>query len=198
MDEPVMRLLPRFHPELTWNSRGFPWHAALGPDDWAVAREAERRARRVVAALFRAGGRIHAGTDVGNPFLVPGASLHEELRRLVAAGLSPEEAHRHALARRVPRRARPRPHRGRRAGGLALFREDPTRDLAALGSRAAVFADGRLYRRQALDAALAASTRHYRGGLYETVSMAIGTRRRDAALEGVAHAVSARAGRAGA
>jgi imidazolonepropionase-like amidohydrolase len=32
------------------------------------------------------------GTDAPNPFVVPGFSIHEELARLVAAGLTPYEA----------------------------------------------------------------------------------------------------------
>lgn len=183
--EPGMQLLPRFYPVLTWDPRGFPWYESLGPEDWEDARAAQRQALRVVAALFRAGVRIHAGTDVGNPFLVPGASLHAELRQLVAAGLSPEEAL--LSATRWPGEFLGEPGLGRIEAGapadLLLFGEDPTRDLAALGSLEAVIADGRLYRRDVLDAALAASTRHYRGWLYETVSMAIGKRRRNAALE---------------
>jgi adenine deaminase len=66
---------------------------------------------------------------------------------------------------------------------LLLFREDPTRDLGALATLEAVVADGRLYRRKTLDDALRAAQRIYRGWVYDTVSMAIGTRRRDAALE---------------
>ncbi len=42
--------------------------------------------------LHNGGVVILAGTDLGNPFLVPGASLHDELALLVAAGLSPLEA----------------------------------------------------------------------------------------------------------
>lgn len=42
--------------------------------------------------LHDAGVVILAGTDLGNPFLVPGASLHDELTLLVEAGLSPLEA----------------------------------------------------------------------------------------------------------
>ncbi|HEX6106617.1 MAG TPA: amidohydrolase family protein [Gemmatimonadales bacterium] len=42
--------------------------------------------------LHAAGVRILAGTDLGNPFLVPGASLHDELLLLAEAGLSPLEA----------------------------------------------------------------------------------------------------------
>jgi len=42
--------------------------------------------------LHDAGVPVLAGTDLGNPFLVPGASLHDELELLVRAGLSNLEA----------------------------------------------------------------------------------------------------------
>jgi hypothetical protein len=184
MGEPVMQLMPRFYSALTWNPRGFPWYEALDAAHFERGREAWQGARRLLAALFEAGARIHAGTDVGNPFLVPGASLHEELHRLVEAGLTPEQAL--ASATRVPGEFLREPGLGRVEPGapadLALFREDPTRDLAALATLEAVVADGRLYRREALRAALEASRRVYRGWLYDSVSMAIGTRRREAAL----------------
>jgi cytosine/adenosine deaminase-related metal-dependent hydrolase len=184
MAEPVMRLLPRFYSALSWDPRGFSWYAEIEESDWALARAAKQSAARMVAALFRAGVRIHAGTDVGNPFLVPGASLHEELRQLVAAGLTPEEAW--LTATRWPGEFLREPGLGTLEPGapadLLLFREDPTRDLAALDTLQAVVADGRLYRRETLADALEASQRLYRGWLYDSVSMAIGTRRRNAAL----------------
>ncbi|HLB14890.1 MAG TPA: hypothetical protein VJM14_08165, partial [Burkholderiales bacterium] len=71
MAEPVMRLLPRFYSALSWDPRGFSWYEGLDAGHWALARQATESARRVVAALACAGVRIHAGTDVGNPFLVP-------------------------------------------------------------------------------------------------------------------------------
>jgi imidazolonepropionase-like amidohydrolase len=48
--------------------------------------------REVIGALHGAGAGIVAGTDAGNPFVVPGVSLLEELRHLVDLGLSPLEA----------------------------------------------------------------------------------------------------------
>src|SRR5262249_38123732 len=45
-----------------------------------------------------AGVRLLAGTDAMNPSVVPGFSLHDELRELVAAGLTPYEALRAATA----------------------------------------------------------------------------------------------------
>ena len=43
-------------------------------------------------ALHRASARLLLGTDCGNPFVVAGFSVHEELANLVEAGLTPYEA----------------------------------------------------------------------------------------------------------
>jgi imidazolonepropionase-like amidohydrolase len=43
-------------------------------------------------ALHEAGARLLLGTDCGNPFVLAGFSVHEELANLVAAGLTPYEA----------------------------------------------------------------------------------------------------------
>jgi imidazolonepropionase-like amidohydrolase len=131
-----------------------------------------------VRALRDAGARIHAGSDVLNPFVVPGASLHQELRLLVAAGLTPEEAW--VAATRAPGEMlgrRNQPGLGTVADGapadLLVFKEDPTRDLAALGTLEAVVADGRLYLRDDLDRQLALYQRHANGWLFDRVSVAV-------------------------
>ena len=43
-------------------------------------------------ALHESGARLLLGTDSGNPFVVAGFSIHEELANLVDAGLTPYEA----------------------------------------------------------------------------------------------------------
>ena len=43
-------------------------------------------------ALWDDGQRVLLGTDTANPFLIPGFSIHGELRHLVQAGLTPYEA----------------------------------------------------------------------------------------------------------
>lgn len=45
-----------------------------------------------VRAMHTAGVRLLAGTDLGNPCIAPGASLHDELGLFVRAGLSPIDA----------------------------------------------------------------------------------------------------------
>ncbi len=52
----------------------------------------EAKTGQNVRSLHEEGVVILAGTDVGNPFLVPGLSLHGELEWLTEAGLSPLEA----------------------------------------------------------------------------------------------------------
>jgi 6-phospho 3-hexuloisomerase len=48
--------------------------------------------KRMTKALHDAGARILLGSDTPNPYVVPGFSLHQELRNLVDAGLRPYEA----------------------------------------------------------------------------------------------------------
>jgi hypothetical protein len=60
---------------------------------------------------------------------------------------------------------------------LLIFREDPTRDLAALSTLEAVVAQGRLYPKEMLDQALARWHAHFEGRFYDTVTMAIARRR---------------------
>jgi imidazolonepropionase-like amidohydrolase len=42
--------------------------------------------------MKKAGVKILSGTDLGNPFIFPGFSLHDELELLIKAGLTPFEA----------------------------------------------------------------------------------------------------------
>jgi imidazolonepropionase-like amidohydrolase len=73
------------------------WEAQLGPD-WtpeqiAAGQETWQRLLRLVAEVENAGVTVTAGTDCGLPaYGVPGFSMHDELEKLVAAGLSPMRA----------------------------------------------------------------------------------------------------------
>ena len=50
------------------------------------------RIYRLVALAKQAKTEILAGTDTGDPYVIPGAALHDELEQLVEAGLTPREA----------------------------------------------------------------------------------------------------------
>jgi imidazolonepropionase-like amidohydrolase len=115
------------------------------------------------------------GTDPFNPFIVPGASLHEELRLLEGAGLTTEEVW--AVATRGAGEDLGDPLLGRIEPGapadLLILRKDPLQDRTALETMEAVVADGRLYPKQALDEALERQRGHFEGLLYDRISMAI-------------------------
>jgi hypothetical protein len=61
--------------------------ASNTPADFVAFRKATLVHDRIVAALYAAGAKLLVGTDVGNPFTVAGASLHDELELFVHAGV---------------------------------------------------------------------------------------------------------------
>lgn len=103
----------------------------------------------ITRVLHEHGVRLLVGTDAGIDATAPGSSIHDELRLLVSAGLSPYEALRGAttLAAAYLGQAE---HIGTVAIGreadLLLVRSDPLRDIGATARIEAVFLDGRRVR----------------------------------------------------
>ena len=76
-----------------WNCPTLAIYTELAKQHSAAERELiVRNRRQFVRELSRAGGRILLGTDAGIDVVAPGTSIHEELRELVASGLSPFDA----------------------------------------------------------------------------------------------------------
>jgi cytosine/adenosine deaminase-related metal-dependent hydrolase len=146
------KLMPRFWRQVLWT----PITQYGNPDGF-------RAAKALVGRLHQRGVRIHVGTDPIQPFVVPGASFHRELELLVEAGLSVEEAL--AAATWVAGESLGIGSLGRLEIGapadLLVLREDPTRDLGALGTLEAVIVDGRLYEIDSLRAALEQQQRYF-------------------------------------
>lgn len=113
---------------------------------------------RTTKLAHDAGVKIMAGTDANDTMVFPGFSLHDELRHLVAAGLTPMEAIQTATS--VPAE-----YLGRTAdlGGvsdgkiadLLLLDADPTLDITNTSRIFAVLQGGKVMDRAALDATLA-------------------------------------------
>lgn len=107
--------------------------------------------------LYAAGARIALGTDANNPWVIPGFSVHEELRLLVAAGLTPEEA---LVAGTVTAAAAiQRPELGTVAVGqradLLLLDADPRLDVANVQARVGVMLGGEWFSEEELQGRLA-------------------------------------------
>jgi imidazolonepropionase-like amidohydrolase len=111
----------------------------------------------IVRALHAAGVEVLPGTDTGgNPNLVPGWSLHDELELLVVwCGMTPAEALSAATAG-AARLAGRGDETGSLAAGrradLVLLAADPSLDIAATRAIVGVAANGRWLDRAALDA----------------------------------------------
>jgi hypothetical protein len=129
----------------------------LGPEDFALFRERFRANVRLIGAMHRAGVPSLAGTDVGNPYLYPGFSLHDELAQLVEAGLTPAAALRTATV--YPARWLVAADtlgtiaRGK-VDDLVLLDANPLVDIASTRLIAAVVTHGRYLDRAALDTLL--------------------------------------------
>ena len=127
------------------------------PEMFAEARKRNDIRRALVGKLARAGARIVLGTDTGNPYVVPGFAVHEELKLLVAAGLTPRQALRAATMTASELQDAPGSFGAIAAGAradLLLVDRDPLADVGALADPPIVIARGRLYRRDQLLAAI--------------------------------------------
>jgi imidazolonepropionase-like amidohydrolase len=106
----------------------------------------------------RAGVVLLAATDVEFPLGVPGLALHEELVRLVEAGLTPLEALQAATlnpARVLKMADALGSIEPGKLADLVLLDRNPLEDIRNTQKIRAVVADGRLYRRADLDQLLA-------------------------------------------
>lgn len=165
---------------MLWDPERVPAIRAMVSDLGFAPRDRFEGARVMVAALARGGVPILAGTDSPTFYNVPGASLHEEIRLLHDAGLSPEEALAAATTRAAEALGDARAGRiepGARAD-LVLLRSDPE-EAVALGAPlgvVAVIAGGRPYPHARLEEALEELRGLFSGAAYtwacETIARA--------------------------
>jgi hypothetical protein len=87
IDNPALQQVPArlvdnwrnyFNMNIGWSSQDFSRASAVWP-----------KVRQLTLALHQAGVPLAVGTDVGNPWIVPGDSFHREMALLVEAGIRP-------------------------------------------------------------------------------------------------------------
>jgi len=102
----------------------------------------------LVGAISRAGVGILAGTDLGNPYIYAGFSLHDELALLVKAGLTPAQALQAATinpAKYLGVLDRFGTVERGKLADLVLLDADPTKDIANTQKIDSVVLRGRLF-----------------------------------------------------
>ncbi len=109
---------------------------------------------RVILELHRSADRLLVGTDVGNPLIVPGASVHDEIAHLVRIGLKPREALRVAITN-TARFLGQTSTRGKVAPGyhadLILVDGNPLDDIRVTRKLHGVMVGGKYLNKAALD-----------------------------------------------
>jgi pimeloyl-ACP methyl ester carboxylesterase len=127
--------------------------------DWEGALAYWRQERQLMKEMVTFGGiEFLAGTDTPVERNVPGFALHDELRCLVDAGLTPMQALQAATrnpARFLGKEAEMGTVETGKLADVVLLSADPLADIGNTTKIDAVVADGRLYRRAELDALLA-------------------------------------------
>ena len=114
--------------------------------------------QQTVAELHRAGVPLLIGTDLANPGVLAGFSVHTEMQLWQQAGLRPVEILRAATlvpARFLGVEARLGTVAPGKTASLALTRKNPLQDIRNAAEIEAVFARGRYFDRKALDRLLA-------------------------------------------
>jgi imidazolonepropionase-like amidohydrolase len=92
VDEDLMKYVPPIWME-SWKAFLEAPSQSKIPEE-SILKLSEKREKlmfRLTGLLHKEGAPILLGTDTPNPFVIPGFSIHEELRNLVNAGFSPYE-----------------------------------------------------------------------------------------------------------
>ena len=177
--DPEVMLLPRLFRDVAWSPvEGIPMYRGLEEEDHATVRDALAKKLVMVRKLHEAGVRLHVGTDTQQPFVIPGAGAHAEMRLFEQAGIEAEAVWAYATWRAADTLGVP--DLGRIVEGapadLLIFRDNPSRDLEAMKSLVAVVAAGRLYYREDLEASIEEFRAHYSGWLVDALSASVARR----------------------
>lgn len=176
LNDPAIGLLPPFYAEIVWSPEiGIPVYRTINAAYLDRLDRAFTKKKELLKRLYDAGATLRLGTDQQQPFTVPGWSLQEEMRIFADAGIPLEAVW--VMATRKAGAAFGVEGLGTLGEGapadFLIFREDPTRDPAALATLEAVVAGGRLYRKAELDAAVDRWVRHWRRPLRYQISNAV-------------------------
>jgi imidazolonepropionase-like amidohydrolase len=153
------KYVPEAWKNKTWRRFREEIAQGYGADDLAVRQKFVAKELEVVRLLHRAGVPFLAGTDTpAGVYIFPGFSLHEELRRFVAAGFTPLEALQTATLNPAEffgmQEQLGTVEKGKKAD-LVMLEANPLHDISNTQRIAAVLLNGRYYSSKDLQKMLA-------------------------------------------
>jgi imidazolonepropionase-like amidohydrolase len=92
MADPGVAVIDRGILQYYWQAAVTRAGLQLDEAGWKMVEQSRSNRLALLDAFRRAGVRMLIGTDTPQPFVFPGASVHEELANFVAAGFSPHRA----------------------------------------------------------------------------------------------------------
>jgi hypothetical protein len=128
--------------------------ARFTPENRAIREARYQKGLDIIHMMHRGGVQLLAGTDLGNPFLYAGFSLHDELLLFVQAGLSPLAALQTATinpAKYLGKEKEAGTVAEHKLADLVLLDANPLTDISNTKKINAVIMDGKLFDRTDLD-----------------------------------------------
>lgn len=89
--DPRLKYMPKFF-SASWDPRTDFRFRAYTPQTWLTAKRHYEHQREIIRMLHDEGAKFLAGTDLSNPWIFPGFSLHDELEHFVSNGFTPLQA----------------------------------------------------------------------------------------------------------
>lgn len=153
--DPRAKYVPSYWKDVTWKRFADQVIHEFNTDDLSIRRRFVDKELEVVKAMYDAGVPLLAGTDTASGvYIFPGFSLHEELQRFVAAGLTPLQALQTATlnpAKFFSMDDRLGTIEKGKLADMVLLDENPLDDIRNTQKIAAVIVNGRYFSRSDLD-----------------------------------------------
>jgi hypothetical protein len=156
-NDPRLKYMPK-PIRSSWQPENNPLWASRTAEDYAIQKRLYQKYTKTLAEMHRAGVRVLAGTDTGNPLCFPGFSLHDELTLLVEAGFTPLEALQAATLNAAIFQGTAESFGTIEKGKIAdlvLLEANPLEKIENTKRIAAVVLGGKLFKKQQIDEMLA-------------------------------------------
>jgi len=173
--DPIIQLMPYLYTGVVWSPiEGIPIYRNMTKDRFDRIQDSIlKKKKKLLLKLWNAGTKLHIGSDIQQPFVVPGASIHQEMNLFSQVGIPIIEIWK--IATKIAGEDLGKEKLGTIQEGaeadLLIFSKDPTKSLDSLDSLKAVISQGKLYRMDDIQKSIDEWIKHFNGFVFEKVSV---------------------------